>query len=70
MSIKRIKENNDISFLDDLKTATSVMVYAPKTNNYFSIQKKELRLEAEDCKIRYYMTDKIFRVGRIVMVVT
>lgn len=69
MNIKQIKLHNDNQFLLDLKKSTSVMVYVEKTNNYFSILKRELLKEAENSTIKYYMTDKIFTVGRLVMVV-
>ena len=69
MSIKKIKEHNSQQFLDDLKRVRDVMVITTKSNAYLHVSKKELRKEAEDGEIRYYITDKIFRSVRDVMVV-
>ena len=69
MSIKKIKEHNSQQFLDDLKRVGDVMVITPKSNAYLHVSKKELRKEAEGGKINYYITDKIFRRVRDVMVV-
>ena len=70
MSIKKIKKHNSQQFLDDLKRVRDVMVITPKSNAYLHVTKKELRKEAETCKISYYITDKIFISVRDVMVVT
>lgn len=66
---KKIKKYNDEQFFVDLKKATSVMVYAKNTRDHFSILKKELLEAAESRKISYLMTNTIFKVGRIVMVI-
>ena len=70
MSIKKIKEHNSQQFLDDLKRVRDVMVITPKSNAYLHVSKKELRKEAMEGKIHYYITDKVFRVVRDVMVIT
>lgn len=70
MSIKKIKEYNSQQFLDDLKRVRDVMVIMPKSNAYLHVKKSELMREAQYSKIHYYITDKIFRVVRDVMVVT
>jgi hypothetical protein len=70
MSIKKIKEHNSQQFLDDLKRVRDVMVIMPKSNAYLHVTKQELRKEAMEGKIHYYITDTIFRVVRDVMVVT
>ena len=70
MSTKKIKKYNSQKFLDDLKSVSEVMVITGKSNAYLHVTKKELRKEAEDCKIEYYITDRIFTVKRDVMVVT
>lgn len=70
MSIKKIKEHNPHEFLDDLKRATEVLVITPQSNAYLSVKKKELKLEASQGRIFYYMTNKIYKVRREVMVVT
>jgi len=69
MGIKEIKKYNDQQFLDDLKIATSVMVYASITGTYLSVMKKEVFSEARNSRVRYYMTDKVFTVKRTVMVI-
>jgi hypothetical protein len=70
MSVKKIKESNPQKFLDDLKAASSVMVITKVSNAYLTVKKSELKKEAENYKIHYYMTTAIFRVKRLVMVVT
>ena len=70
MSIKKIKEHNTQQFLDDLKRATEVLVITPQSNAYLSVKKTELKLEAAQGEIFYYMTNKIYKVRRTVMVVT
>jgi protein tyrosine/serine phosphatase len=69
MSIKKIKEHNSQQFLNDLKKVSDVMVITTESNAYLHVSKKELRKEAEKVKINYYMTDKIFRRVRNVMVI-
>lgn len=69
MSKKEIRQYNDQRFFDDLKKATSVMVYASSTGTYLSIMKKELLNEARNLKVSYYMTNDVFKVRRLVMVV-
>ena len=69
MSIKKIKKHNSQQFLDDLKRVRDVMVIMPKSNVYLHVTKSELMREAEEMKIHYYITDKIFKVVRDVMVV-
>lgn len=69
MSVKKIKQHNDGQFLTDLKKATSIMIFASKTENYFKTTKKEVLKEAERGRIKYYMTDEVFKVRRMVMVV-
>lgn len=66
---KKIKQHNSQDFLDDLKSATQVMVYATNTRSYLTTSKKELMREAETRKIKYYLTREIFKVGRLVMAV-
>jgi len=45
------------------------MIYAPGTEKFFTIKKSQVKEIAEKSKIKYRMTDKIFKVGRIVMLV-
>ena len=69
MSVKKIREKNSQQFIDDLKKVSGVMVWAQNTDTFLSTTKKELREEAETMKIHYYITDRIFKVKRDVMVV-
>jgi len=69
MSIKEIKKHNPQSFLDDLKRVRDVMVITQKSNAYLHVSKSELKKEASFGKINYYITDKIFKVVRDVMVI-
>nr|DAK73734.1 MAG TPA: hypothetical protein [Caudoviricetes sp.] len=69
MNIKKIKEHNPQSFLDDLKRVREIMVYAAHTNSYYKTLKHELLRDAEEKTIMYYMTDSIFARKRDVMVI-
>jgi len=68
-SIKNIKKYNDEESLKDISVASEVMIYAPGTEKFFTIKKSQVKEIAEKSKIKYRMTDKIFKVGRIVMLV-
>jgi len=68
-SIKNIKKYNDEKFLKDISVASEVMIYASGTEKFFTIKKSQVKEIAEKSKIKYRMTDKIFKVGRIVMLV-
>lgn len=69
MSIKKIKQHNSQEFLDDLKKVTECMVIAKESNAWLTVMKKQVRKEAEDEKISYYLSTEIYRVGRLVMVI-
>lgn len=69
MNIKKIKENNSQSFLDDLKRVQNIMVYAECTKSYYQILKKDLLRNAEMKTIKYCIVDYIFEMKRDVMVV-
>lgn len=69
MNRKKILENNEPIFLEDLKKVSQIMVFANKSNTYLGVLKKDVTIRAETTEIRYYLTDKIFVVGRLVMVV-
>lgn len=69
MNIKKIKENNSQSFLDDLKRVQNIMVYAECTKSYYQILKKDLLRDAEMKTIKYCIVDYIFEMKRDVMVV-
>lgn len=70
MSIKKIKQHNPQKFLDDLRRVRDIMVIMPKSNACLHVKKSELMREAQEGKIHYYITDRIFMVARDVMVVT
>ena len=70
MSIGKIKQHNTQKFLVDLRKVSQVMIYAEKSYTYLTVTKKELCEEAQNTTIRYYLTDEIFKVGRLIMVVT
>lgn len=53
MNIKKIKEHNPQSFLDDLKRVREIMVYTGHTNSYYKILKHELLRDAEEKAITY-----------------
>ena len=69
MNIKKIKEHNPQSFLDDLKRVREIMVYTGHINSYYKILKHELLRDAEEKAITYYITDSIFVRKRDVMVI-
>ena len=69
MNIKKIKEHNPQSFLDDLKRVREIMVYTGHTNFYYKILKHELLRDAEEKTITYYITDSIFARKCDVMVI-
>lgn len=69
ISIKKIKQHNPQTFIDDIKRVRGVMVYAENTNSYYSVLKKEVLHNAESSPICYYITDKIFLVKRDIMVI-
>ena len=69
MSVKKIKEHNSQEFIDDLKRVSECLVITKESNAYLTVMKKQLRKEAENEKIYYYLSNKIFKVGREVMVI-
>ena len=69
MAKNKIKEINGIQFLIDLKKVSEVMVYASNTNEFFRIRKMDVKKRAAESKIEYHLTNEIYVVGRMVMVV-
>ena len=69
MNIKKIKEHNPQSILDDLKRVREIMVFAEYTNSYYKILKHELLRDTKEKTITYYITDSIFARKRDVMVI-
>lgn len=68
MKIAKILKINFQSFLDDLKRSTNVMVYAEKTDSYFSITKKDLLYSAETKHIDYFMSENMGSHGYTMVV--
>lgn len=68
-SVKKIRQNNHLQFLTDVKRVRDIMIYARTTQSFFKTTKQELLAMAEDITIKYYMTNIIFTNGRTVMVV-
>lgn len=66
---KKIREHNPKEFLEDLNRVRDVMVYAHATKEYFKAYKCDIRRTAETQKIHYYLTDKVFKNRRTVIVI-
>lgn len=69
MKISKIIKINSQTFLDDLKKATVVKVYASKTDSYYNITKKEVISDAALKHIDYFMSENIDYSGCYTMVV-
>lgn len=67
VSIKKVRELNGQKFIDDFRSVHTVM--ASTSGYYFRILKREVMEHAENSKVHYCMTDKIFKKKRIVMVI-
>jgi hypothetical protein len=64
MNTKQIKAINGDQFLKDLKSVSDVLVKSHETGALFKVNKKEVLIEAEHNKIKYYITDRVFKVRR------
>jgi len=69
MKITKILEKNDRKFVEDLKRVSECLVIPNASNAYLPVTKTRLAKEAESEKIVYYLTKKIYKVGREVMVI-
>ncbi len=69
MNVKKILEHNSQQFLEDLKRVGEIMVIPIHSNVYLKVIKKEVKRDAEVGEIHYYITDKIYKVKRDVMVI-
>lgn len=69
MDTKKIKQHNDQKFLDDVKRIRDIMVCPKSSGIWLHVKKSELLREAENKKIEYYITDKIFVQKRYSMVI-
>lgn len=68
MSIKNILQHNDRAFLEAVKKHGDIMVRSGSYDHY-KVRKAEVLKTAEDTKIKYIITDRIFRNKRDVMVI-
>ena len=59
MKTVKIKRNNSQAFIEDLKQAKGVMVYAEKTDSQFPVTKKDLVIEAETKHINYFKSEEL-----------
>jgi hypothetical protein len=66
---KLIKKYNAAQFLTDIKSVREVMVWVQETGTYLQVKKRDVRKRAEEGTIKYRMTDEIFKVKRITMVI-
>lgn len=69
MSVKKMKQHNSQKFIEDLKRVSDCLVIVEVSNIYLIVMKKQLRKEAENRQIYYYLSDKVFKSGREVMIV-
>lgn len=69
MSVKRIKEHNSQTFLDDIKRVREIMCFSQETKGFFQLKKKDIMQHAQSSEIKYYIADDIFVVKRNVMVI-
>jgi len=68
MSKKKILLKNKPQFIFDIERVYDVLVWADGNNNFFPTTKKAVLKEAEITEIKYYISDKIFKVRRDVMI--
>ncbi len=69
MDTKKIKEHNGDQFLKDIKRCREVLAFVSSTNSFLQVKKMDIKQEAEQKKIKYYVTDKIFTQKRFSMVI-
>jgi hypothetical protein len=69
MSVKKIKELNGPQFVADLKRVRNVMCYTSSSRAFFHLKKSDVKKRATEDKIHYYMTETLFVVKRMVMVI-
>jgi hypothetical protein len=69
MSVKKIKQKNGQQFLDDIKKVSECLVIPNNSFVYLPVTKRRLLKEAESERIHYYISDKIYSVRRLVMIV-
>ena len=69
MGVKQVLVNNDRQFLVDLKRISECMVISEVSNCYLTVKKSQVLKEANEMEIRYRLTNKIYKVGREVMII-
>jgi TolB-like protein len=69
MSLKKIKVKNGEKFVADLRQVSTILVYASTSSLFLKVRKMDVRKQAQEEKIHYYLTDTIFVVKRMVMVI-
>ena len=69
MRLRKVRERNDEEFIKNFKSVRSVVVYAHATEDFFCVTKSEVAKMAENCKIRYYITNDVFENRRTVLVI-
>ncbi len=67
-SVKKIKTHNSPAFIVDVKKY-EIMAYVRSTGAFLKVRKSEVLETAEKMKINYYITDKVFRNKRNVIVI-
>lgn len=69
MKISKIRLYNKQDFIDDLNSARRVLSIPKYSGVLLQTTKKWVSEQAEDNKIEYYMTNKLFIVPQNVMVI-
>ncbi|MBL7868863.1 MAG: hypothetical protein JNM71_12685 [Flavobacterium lindanitolerans] len=65
----KIKQHNDAVFLSDIKKVTAVLVWADASETFLKTTKREVLKSAENNKIIYRLTNDVYKVRRLVMVI-
>lgn len=68
MKTAKIIKLNSQTFLDDLKRAKGVMVYASVTDSYYYITKRDLISDTEMKHIDYFMSENLGALGYTMIV--
>lgn len=69
MNTKKVLELNTQQFINDFKRVREIMIQPDLTQEFFKATKKEVWEAAQRSRINYYMSDKVFKVLRDVMVI-
>lgn len=60
---------DNTEFLKDIGKHYDILVFAPASNYFFKITKKEAKELAKIRKVKYYITDKVYLLKRNVIVI-